>query len=106
MEYRDGKLWIAVPPAKKIYRVKADGFQVEHEFPTAGDRPHGVGWDGKWLWCADSNDNAFHKYDPMTGQVQEKIQLADSDPLPHGMTIWKGVMWYCDDVGVVCKLKL
>jgi sugar lactone lactonase YvrE len=106
MEYRDGKLWIAVPPAKKIYRVKAEGFQVEHEFATAGDRPHGLGWDGKWLWCADSNMNAFHKYDAMSGEVHEKIQLSDRDPLPHGMTIWKGTMWYCDDVGVVCRLKL
>jgi len=26
--------------------------------------------------------------------------------LPHGMTIWQGWMWYCDDVGVVCRLKL
>jgi len=36
----------------------------------------------------------------------EKIQLADSDPLPHGMSIRDGWMWYCDDVGVVCRLKL
>jgi hypothetical protein len=32
--------------------------------------------------------------------------LTDADPLPHGMTIWKNEMWYCDDVGVVCKFPL
>jgi len=46
------------------------------------------------------------KHDPDTGAIVEKIQLADSDPLPHGMTIWQGTMWYCDDVGIVCRLKM
>ena len=45
-------------------------------------------------------------HDPDTGDMVEKIQLADSDPLPHGMSIRDGWMWYCDDVGVVCRLKL
>jgi hypothetical protein len=26
--------------------------------------------------------------------------------LPHGMTIWDGNLWYCDDVGIVCRLKM
>lgn len=106
LEWRDGKLWIAVPPAQSIYRVNPKGFLIEKQFPTVGDRPHGLGWDGKWLWCTDSNLNAFFKHDPETGKWVEKIQLSSSDPLPHGMTIWRGVMWYCDDVGVVCRLKL
>ena len=106
LEWRDGRLWIAVPPAQTIYKVNPDGFKIEKQFKTAGDRPHGLGWEGKFLWCADSNENAFHRYDPESGEVLEKIQLTDSDPLPHGMTIWKRTMYYCDDVGVVCKLIL
>ncbi|MFN0170588.1 MAG: hypothetical protein ACKV22_29555 [Bryobacteraceae bacterium] len=106
LEWRGGKLWLAVPPAKTIYRMDPVAWKIEFQFPTAGDRPHGLGWDGQWLWCADSNANAFHRYDPKTGKVSAQIQLADSDPLPHGMTIWKGWMWYCDDVGVVCRFKL
>lgn len=54
----------------------------------------------------DSNWNAFFKHDSETGEISEKIQLADSDPLPHGTTIWQGWMRYCDDVGVICRLKL
>ena len=106
MEWKDGKLWIAVPPSQTIYRVNPTGFVIEHKFPTAGDRPHGLGWEGKYLWCADSNLNAFFKHDPASGEILAKIQLADTDPLPHGMTIWRGMMWYCDDVGVVCRLKM
>jgi outer membrane protein assembly factor BamB len=105
-EWRDGKLWFAVPPSREIYRIDPKEWVVEAKFPSAGNRPHGIGWEGRYLWVTDSNWNAFFKHDPETGDIVEKIQLADSDPLPHGMTIWQGNMWYCDDVGVVCRLKL
>ncbi|MEX2261185.1 MAG: hypothetical protein WD696_04500 [Bryobacteraceae bacterium] len=106
MEWKDGRLWVAVPPSQTIYRINPKGFVVEHQFRTAGDRPHGLGWEGDALWCTESNDNAFYKFDVKTGEYSAKIQLADSDPLPHGMTIWERTMWYCDDVGVVCRFAL
>ncbi len=106
MEWRDGRLWVSVPPSQMIYRIDPQTFRIEKQFPTAGNRPHGLGWEGKWLWCAESNENAFFRFDPETGEADAKIQLADSDPLPHGMTIRDGWMWYCDDVGVVCKFPL
>ncbi|MDQ6707062.1 MAG: hypothetical protein M3Z85_13935, partial [Acidobacteriota bacterium] len=106
MEWRDGKIWMAVPPARTIFRVDPKTWIVERRFPSAANRPHGIGWEGKYLWATDSNLNAFFKHDPDTGEIVERIQLADSDPLPHGMTIWRGTMWYCDDVGVICRLKL
>lgn len=105
-EWRDGKLWFAVPPAREVYCVDPKTWVVQAKFPTAGNRPHGIGWEGRYLWVTDSNLNAFFKHDPKTGEMVERIQLADSDPLPHGMTIWQGHLWYCDDVGVVCRLKL
>jgi streptogramin lyase len=105
-EVRDGKLWMAVPPARMVFCLNPNTWVVERRFETAGNRPHGIGWEGKYLWVADSNWNAFFKHDPETGEMVEKIQLADSDPLPHGMSIWQGTMWYCDDVGVVCRLRM
>jgi sugar lactone lactonase YvrE len=106
LEWRDGKLWISNPPSQKLYRVEPKNLTIEKEIATPGDRPHGIGWEGKHLWLTDSNHNAFYKLDVETGVYSEKIQLADSDPLPHGMTVWQGWMWYCDDVGVVCRCKL
>ena len=89
-----------------LYRVNPGTWKIERSFPSMGNRPHGIGWQGDWLWLTETNDNAFYKLDSRTGKAQEKIQLADSDPLPHGMSIWKGMLWYCDDVGVVCRCKL
>ena len=105
-EWRDGKLWFCVPPSREVYRIDPKSWVVETKFPTAGNRPHGIGWEGKYLWVTDSNLNAFFKHDPETGAMVEKIQLADNDPLPHGMTILDGWMWYCDDVGLVCRFKI
>ena len=105
-EWRDGKLWIVVPPSRMVYRLNPDTWVVENQWPVVGNRPHGLGWEGRYLWVTDSNLNAFHKHDPETGQLAETIQLGDKDPLPHGMSIWDGYMWYCDDVGIVCRFKL
>jgi len=106
LEWRDGKLWVAVPPSRMVYRMDAENWVVEHNFSTIGNRPHGIGWEGRFLWVTDSNLNAFYKHDTETGAIVEKIQLAENDPLPHGMTIWNGDLWYCDDVGIVCRMKL
>lgn len=106
MEWRQDKLWFAVPPSRTVYRINPKTWTVEARFGTTGNRPHGIGWEGKYLWVTDSNWNSFFKHDPETGAVVEKIVLRDNDPLPHGMTIWNGTLWYCDDVGIVCKLKL
>ena len=105
-EWRDGKLWSAVPPSREVYCIDPKTWTVLIKFPTAGNRPHGIGWEGKYLWVTDSNLNAFFKHDPETGEMLEKIQLADNDPLPHGMTIRNGTLWYCDDIGIVCRMKI
>lgn len=106
LEWKNGRLWIAVPPAQKIYRANPKNFEIEQQFATAGDRPHGLGWQGDWLWCVDSNLNAMVRHDTNTGKWTEKIQLSDSDPLPHGMSMRNGTVWYCDDVGVVCRFAM
>ncbi len=105
-EMRDGKLWMAVPPARMVFCVDPAKWIVEARFPTSGNRPHGIGWEGGYLWVTDSNWNIFFKHDIETGKVVEKIQLAEDDPLPHGMSIRDGWLWYCDDVGLICRLKL
>jgi hypothetical protein len=106
LEWKNGRLWIAVPPAQKIYRVNPKGFEIEQQFATAGDRPHGLGWEGDRLWCVDSNLNAMLRHDTSTGKWDRRIQLSDADPLPHGMSIRNSTVWYCDDVGVVCRFAL
>jgi hypothetical protein len=110
---QNGKLWIAVPPSRMIYRLDPKTWTVEHMFPTVGYRPHGIGIetpDARFLWEADTNMGAFFKRDMMTGEVVDSIVLQDGSPFPHGASVWKGFIYWVDDIGggkaPVCRLKI
>ena len=105
-EWRDGYLWTTSTSARSIYQIEPKSWVVQKIFRTPGNRPHGLAFEGRYLWHGDSNLAAFFKYDTDTGSIVEKIQLSDADPVAHGLTIWNGTLWYCDDVGVVCRMKI
>jgi hypothetical protein len=108
-----GKLWVAVPPGRMIYRIDPMTWTVEHMFPTVGYRPHGVGIetpDAQYLWEADTNMGAFFKRHMVTGDVADSVQLPEGSPFPHGMSVWKGYIYWTDDIGggiaPVCRVKI
>ena len=108
-----GKLWIAVPPARMIYRIDPGTWMVEHMFPSVGYRPHGIGIetpDARHLWESDTNMGAFFKRDMVTGEVVDSIQLPEGSPFPHGMSVWKGYIYWTDDIGggiaPVCRVRI
>jgi len=96
LEWRDGTLWVAVPPSGTIYQVNPDNGAVLQSFKGPGFRPHGLAWQGDDLWCVETNDRAFYRYRIDTGDVLERIVI--DGPEPHGMTIHQGQFWYCQDV--------
>jgi len=110
---QNGKLWMAVPPARMIYRMDPKTWSVEHCFPTVGYRPHGIGIetpDAKYLWESDTNMGAFFKRDMVTGEVVDSIVLPDGAPFMHGASVWKGYIYWVDDIGgskaPVCRTKI
>jgi streptogramin lyase len=106
MEFRDGLLYYACLPSRRAYVLDPKTWRVRDMWQLAGNRAHGVGWEGDSLWIADSNWRAFFRHDRKTGLMVEKIQLTDKDPLIHGVTVHDGHLWYCDDVGYICNFKL
>jgi hypothetical protein len=105
-EWRDGRLWTTSTSARSIYEIDPKTWIVQKIFRTPGNRPHGLAFEGAYLWHGDSNLAAFFKFDTATGAIVEKIQLGEADPVAHGLTIWNGTLWYCDDVGVVCRMRI
>ena len=108
-----GKLWVAVPPGRMIFRIDPATWMVEHMFPTVGYRPHGIGIetaDARYLWEADTNMGGFFKRDSQTGEVVDAIILPEGSPFPHGASVWKGYIYWVDDVGggmaPVCRTKI
>ena len=113
IQTQGGKLWVAVPPGRMIYRIDPKSWTVEHMFPTVGYRPHGVGIetpDARHLWESDTNMGGFFKRDMVTGEVVDSMQLPEGSPFPHGMSVWKGYIYWTDDIGggvaPVCRMKI
>ena len=110
---QNGKLWIAVPPGRMIYRIDPKTWIVEHMFPTVGYRPHSIGLetpDAKYLWESDTNMGGFFKRDMVTGEVVDAIVLPEGAPFPHGVSVWKGYIYWVDDIGggmaPVCRTRI
>ena len=106
MEFRDGLLYYACLPSRRAYVVDPKTWRIQSMWPLPGNRAHGVGWEGDTLWIADTNWRALFRHDAKTGEILEKIQLTERDPLIHGVTVHDGYLWFCDDVGVICNFKL
>ena len=110
---QNGKLWMAVPPARMLFRMDPKTWVVEHAIPTVGYRPHGIGIetpDAKYLWESDTNMGAFFKRDMVTGEVVDSLVLPDGAPFMHGASVWKGYIYWVDDIGggmaPVCRTKI
>ncbi len=113
IQVQGGKLWVAVPPGRMIYRIDPKSWTVEHMFPTTGFRPHGIGIENEkaqHLWESDTNMGAFMKRDMVTGEILEAIVLPDGSPFPHGASVHNGYIYWVDDIGggiaPVCRTKI
>ena len=115
LEWRRGELWVAVPPAVRIYLVNPRDGEPQRYFPAPGVRPHGIGWDPDGsLWCAESIYRSFFKMDLATGKILHQVLLPATAPevggvvqVPHGMTVWKGEFWFCvAETGEVYRVPL
>lgn len=94
LEWRDGFLWMAVPPSATVYKMDPETWNVVHSFPAPGNRPHGIAWENGRLWCVETNHRAIYLFDPETGATVERVEV--EGPEPHGFTIWQGEFWIAD----------
>jgi hypothetical protein len=113
IQAQGGKLWVAVPPGRMIYRIDPATWTVEHMFPTTGFRPHGIGIESenaRHIWESDTNMGAFMKRDIVTGEIVEAIVLPDGSPFPHGASVHNGYIYWVDDIGggqaPVCRCRI
>lgn len=109
LEWIDGKLWVTVPPAATTYQLDPADGRVLKQFPAPGNRPHGVGWDGKHLWVSETSKRTITAY-TLDGEAVRVLEMEPGPaegPDPHGMTYWKGQLWYCDAATrAVCTIDI
>ena len=101
----DHNMWIAVPPARRVFLVDPGTMIVRRSIPTPGARPHGVFVANGDLWCADTAMRQIHRLDPITGTVRAEIDVPA--PEVHGMTLHEGSIWLCcAETRRVCTIPL
>ena len=86
-------MWVAVPPAQRLFLVDPVTIAIKRSIPAPGRRPHGVFFNDGQLWCAETEKQKIFRLDPETGVVLREIQVPD--PEVHGMTFHDGDIWFC-----------
>ena len=59
------------------------------EFEAPGPEPRGLAWDGQNLWCADADEDAIFKIDPVSGEVLDALPFDVPSTYGGGIT-WSG----------------
>jgi len=74
-------------------------------FPSPGDKPEGLAFDGQFLWCNNFNGGSLHKLDPADGHVIAHYQGLGLPANPEGLA-WDGEhLWTCDwHAGIIVKV--
>ena len=70
--------------------------KVITSFSVPGSSPHGLAWDGKFLWNTDTNSDQLYKLSPQTGEVLGEFPTPGTRS--HGIA-WEGQgqsLWSAD----------
>ena len=89
----DENMWVAVPPAQKVFLMDPRTMTVKREIPSPDGRPHGMFINDGDMWLADTGLGKLHKLDPASGEVLDAIDIPA--PEVHGMTLHEGNIWFC-----------
>ena len=105
LEWVRGRIWVTRPGIKQITLVDPRDFSTLRIVQVPLKRLHGLDWEAGGLWAAHTADRVIVKYNVNTGWQMDKIDVPEAHPAPHGLTLWQGVLWYCDaDTGAVCRI--
>jgi outer membrane protein assembly factor BamB len=105
LKWVDGQYWMAVPASGKLFLMEPETGKIVRSIPAPTVRTHGLAWDNGLLWCVGSDEREIYKLDPGNGKLLAKIKFTKEDPEPHGLDMYKGVLWYSDAAsGWVCRL--
>jgi hypothetical protein len=98
----------ACPPARQIFTINKKTWKVKSTWPVPGNRTHGMSW-GKTratIWSSDSNLNAFFLHDATSGVIRQRVQLPGDSPVIHCAKLVGDYMYFCDDMGWMCRFKI
>ena len=96
LEWDSGNIWVTLTESRKLVLIDGTTFEIIREFYCNLNVLHGLALDGEGIWCADRAEKTLVKFHRSSGNVMEEIQLPNSGPDPHGLSIKNGTLWYSD----------
>lgn len=107
LEWKDGELYIAVPPSQCVHVIEVEDWKEVHSFRAPGLRVHGLAWaDDGMLWVSDTSAGTVSRMDVDSGMIWEVVRV-EAPAEVHGLTIRDNVLWYCDaTTGAIGQLHI
>jgi outer membrane protein assembly factor BamB len=99
LAFGNGKLWVSQYYSSNaafnnvIHEVDTSSGAVLNSFPTVGEQPMGVAFDGQYVWCAEDTGygatrQEIYEYDPSSGTATGGV-IRNPDDAPRDLT-WDG----------------
>ena len=78
LKWLDGKYWMAVPAAHKVFLMEPETGEIVRSIPGPGSTPrtHGMAIDKGMLWVINSDDRAIFKLDTKDGRSCRRFSSA------------------------------
>ena len=105
--YEEGMVWITTLKSQTLSKVRVRDWTVQHVIPLPYCRAHGVVRVEEGVWVVHTADRVIVKLDCAEGTELDRIEIAPSDPEPHGLSACGDDLLYCDATsGWVVKISL
>ena len=102
-----GYLWVTTLKNQTLSKIRIDGWSVERVLDLPYVRAHGVVRVEDGIWVVHTADRVIVKLEVESGVEMERIEVPESDPQPHGLSVFGADLIYCDATsGWVVKIAL
>ena len=110
--FEAGRLWIATPKSKTISQVRTADWSVVYTIPLAYGGAHGMVRLEDAIWAVVTTGvrigwDRIVKLSLKDGKELDRIDIGESLPEPHGMSVYGEDLLYCSATsGWVAKITL
>ena len=105
--YEEGYVWVTTLKDKTLSKMRIADWSVQHVIPLPYGRAHGVVRVEEGVWVVHTAERVIVKLDMERGEELDRVAVPESEPEPHGLSIFGDDLLYCDATsGWVVKIEL
>lgn len=94
--FEEDILWLTTLKSQTLSKVRISDWTVLHTVSLPYHRGHGVVRVADGIWVVHTADRVIVKLDVESGRELDLVVVPDSEPEPHGLSIYGDNLIYCD----------